>query len=66
NLVAYTTGAKIAWLTDIGTRQTGGGKGILPKEMIEPVHIWVFFSNEQKTLKASQDNVSDSVYLGIY
>lgn len=66
NLVAYTPGERVVWLTDIGTRQTGSGIGLIPKGFIKPAHIWVFYSNEQKTLKASQENVSDSVYLGVY
>lgn len=66
NIVAYVPGQKVVWLSDIGTRQTGAGKCLLPIEIKEPVHLWIFFSNEQKTMKPSQENISDSIYLGVF
>ncbi len=65
NIVAYATGQNVIWLSDIGTRQDGAGKCHLPGTIQEPVHLWAFFSNEQKTMKPNQENISNSIYLGI-
>ncbi len=66
NIVAYVEGQKVVWLSDIGARQNGEGKGYLPQGINEIVHLWTFFSNEQKSMKSSQENISDSIYLGVF
>lgn len=65
NLVGYISQKKALWYNDLGTRESGAGRAILPKGINEPVHFWAFFSNEQKSTKPDKVNVSDSIYLGV-
>ncbi len=65
NLVGFISEKKALWFNDLGTRESGEGRVILPKLVNEPLHLWAFFSNEQKSMKPDKENVSDSVFLGV-
>jgi hypothetical protein len=64
-LVAYTVENRSEADFNIGTRKAGKGIMTLPPEFINPVHLWVFYHNRQRSIEPSRDFISDSVYLGV-
>ncbi|HLO89687.1 MAG TPA: DUF6266 family protein [Lentimicrobium sp.] len=62
-LVAMMSYDKVYIDYNIGQRSDGIGKVTLPQDFQEPVHLWIFFMNNQVELRAKK-HVSDSLYLG--
>lgn len=63
-LVAYIPGLKVLSNFNIGTREGGSGTFTLPDDYSGKAHVWVFFYCGHKNSKRTQDNISDSLYLG--
>lgn len=65
-VVAYTEGETVHADFHAGIRKQGTSKVVLPSKYANPVHLWVFFWNGEKSPKPGKDKVSGSVYLGIH
>jgi hypothetical protein len=62
-LIAYSEGKAVHAEFHAGLRRQGTSKVILPNQYTNPVHLWAFYWNGEKT-KANEESVSGSVYLG--
>ncbi len=65
-IVAFTEGLAVHVDYHAGIRQQGSSKVELPDKYTNPVHLWAFYWNGEKQAGASEDKVSNSVYLGVY
>ncbi len=65
-VIAFIEGKKAFTNFYTGTRDDGTGKVMLPFDFHEPVHLWTFYWNGQKSEERNKENVSDSIYLGSF
>jgi hypothetical protein len=65
-MIAGMSGKKATTQFNTGARSIGFGEMKLPAGFNEVVHLWVFFWNGEKGSKPGEENVSDSVYLGVF
>ncbi|HLN52519.1 MAG TPA: DUF6266 family protein [Lentimicrobium sp.] len=63
-LVAYNQQTGVTVNYHVGCRDDGSGSTLLPDEFTEPVHLWVFYLNQEKNRQKHKQNVSGSIYLG--
>ncbi len=64
-MVAWLPGKKAATQFNTGARSAGSGQMKLPVGFTPQVHLWVFYWNGEKGSKVGEENVSESVYLGV-
>ncbi len=63
---AWVPGERAIVQLHTGSRSGGSGHIKLPPAFTGQVHVWAFYWNGEKSIKPSEDNVSDSVYVGIF
>jgi hypothetical protein len=65
-VVAFNEGLSVYDDFHVGKRHQGSSKLQLPGQYTDPVHLWAFYWNGEKQANASENKVSESIYLGIF